>query len=142
MKFFQFFTCKEFFPNCSETEIALCIKSGLFDNLLTLFQVLDNLRDFLGRSIIVNSTYRSYEHNVRVGGSPTSQHLSASAIDFTCSSIPFETLVFLVVEFLHKSAMEKFVGQVIFYHKRKFIHISLRTPAIPFQIKNYEQGDN
>ena len=143
MRFFNYFCSRELFPNCSESEIMDCINKCYLDNLLVLFQVLDSFRDSLGQPIFINSTYRNEEHNKRVGGSEFSQHMYGSAIDFRCPFVPFDTLSFLFCEFLQKCALEKFIGQVIFYHKRQFIHIGLRTQNLKhYQIYHYEQRDN
>lgn len=141
MQYFNHFSCKEFFPNCNQSEILTCIKEGHFDNLLTLFMVLDNLREYLNRPIRITSTYRDIMHNMAVGGVETSQHLYGGAIDFVCD-IQFETLVYYVCEFFNKSALQRYVGQLIFYHKRKFIHIGLSTPKHKFQVLHYEQREN
>ena len=48
------------------------------------FQALDRLqvlRNHLGRPIILNSAYRSPEHNRRVGGAKSSKHMLAEAFD-------------------------------------------------------------
>lgn len=142
MKYFEHFSCKEFFPNCSEREIYLCFNNGYFDNILVLFMVLDSFRESLNRPIIVTSTFRNYEHNKRVGGSSTSQHLLGCAIDFTCPSLPFETLVLHFKDFCKESALVRFLGQVIFYYKSKFIHVGLCTPSHSGLTFQYEQRDN
>lgn len=143
MNYFTYFSCKEFFPSCTDAEIAKCFKDGLFDNLLTLLQVLDCFRDSLGYPIIITSTYRDWAHNMCVGGSSTSQHMAGSAIDFKCSKVPFDSLVHLFDVFLQKSALSRYVGQVLCYHKSQFIHFALRTPKHPFLLfKHYEQRDN
>ena len=143
MQYFQHFACNEFFPNCSQSDIGYCVSFRMLDNLLNLLQVLDCFRSKLGFPIIITSTYRSYFHNKEVGGSPTSQHLTASAIDFSCPRFDFEGLCLQFEDFLKESAFKNLVGQVIFYHKRKFIHFGLRTPRHHFlNFLHYEQGDN
>lgn len=42
---------------------------------------LDNLRERLGSSVVINSGYRCLEHNKAIGGSPRSQHLKGRAAD-------------------------------------------------------------
>lgn len=44
-------------------------------------EILEPIRAFTGRAIIVNSWFRSPELNSAVGGSPTSDHLQAKAAD-------------------------------------------------------------
>ena len=46
-----------------------------------LLERLQALRDALGRSVIINSSYRNPAHNIAVGGSPNSYHLRGMAAD-------------------------------------------------------------
>ena len=135
--FYNHFDIRELFSNCADSEIIDCVRNGHINNLLVLLQVLDSLRDYIDYPILINSSFRSEEHNKDVGGVPTSQHLYGSAIDFCVPKVPFQTLEFYVREFFQKSALERFIGQVIFYRKRKFIHIGLRTPSHPNLIYLY-----
>lgn len=44
------------------------------------------LRERVGKPIIINSGYRTPEHNKRVGGSPTSYHMQGMAVDISIPS--------------------------------------------------------
>lgn len=46
-----------------------------------LLLVLDDIREKFGKPILVNSGYRSPEHNRRVGGAPRSYHVRGMAAD-------------------------------------------------------------
>lgn len=50
------------------------------------FDVLQPLRDFVGKPIVVNSGYRSKEVNRLVGGVKNSQHLTGEAADLRIES--------------------------------------------------------
>lgn len=58
-----------------------------YDNVKFLAEELQVLRDFLNADtfyefkILINSAYRTELHNELIGGSPKSQHLTASAAD-------------------------------------------------------------
>jgi uncharacterized protein YcbK (DUF882 family) len=52
-----------------------------------LLHKLQQLRTKLGRSIKINSGYRTPEHNKKVGGSPNSQHLLGTAADIVVSGV-------------------------------------------------------
>ncbi len=53
-------------------------------NAKEVLRRLQIVRDFFGnRPIKINSGYRTPTHNLRERGSPNSQHLTASAADFT-----------------------------------------------------------
>lgn len=131
MIYFNYFTSKEFFPSCSDTEILKCCQEGFLDNILSLFQVLDALREKVGYPIIVTSTFRDVAHNKRVGGVATSQHLYASAVDFKCPKVPFSTFKYMFKEFIEESSLKVLLGQCIIYNKKQFIHLALRTPKHP-----------
>ena len=53
----------------------------VFCNVVKLANQLQILRNHLGKPIIINSGYRSPQHNKKVGGSPNSQHLLGKACD-------------------------------------------------------------
>lgn len=129
MRYFNYFDVRELFKSCSESEILECINSNAFDNLLVLLEVLDGLRSHIGVPIIITSSFRDVKHNKRVGGVPNSQHLLGQAIDFYCNGIlPFSVFE-MIKEFFEKSALKKFVGQVIVHDS--YIHIGLRTQSQP-----------
>lgn len=50
-------------------------------NIRELAQNLQVLRDNVQAPIVINSGYRSPQHNKRVGGSPRSQHMQGRAAD-------------------------------------------------------------
>ena len=52
-----------------------------------LISKLQKLRDTIGKPIIINSAFRTVEHNKSVGGSPTSQHLLGKAADIRVSNM-------------------------------------------------------
>ncbi|NNE31922.1 MAG: DUF882 domain-containing protein [Winogradskyella sp.] len=69
----------------------------VYENIIKLASQLQFLRDYTGRPITINSAYRCPEHNEKVGGSKTSQHLLGKAADITIQSLkPAE--VFVLIE--------------------------------------------
>ena len=69
----------------------------VYENIIKLASQLQFLRDYTGRPITINSAYRCQEHNAKVGGSKTSQHLLGKAADITIQSLkPAE--VFVIIE--------------------------------------------
>lgn len=72
-------------PNFSPAEIA-CRGTG---KLLVNADALDRLQELrmtLGKPLIVNSAYRSPEHNKRVGGAKASKHLEGTAFDISMAN--------------------------------------------------------
>lgn len=89
-------------------------------NLLDLCEkVLDPLRIAFGKPLIVNSGYRSRFVNESVGGVSTSQHLTGCAADLSVRSDCSLSELFELVQELHLP-----FDQLIYYKKRKFIHVS------------------
>jgi len=69
----------------------------VYENIIKLASQLQFLRDYTGRPITINSAYRCQEHNAKVGGSKTSQHLLGKAADITIQSLkPIE--VYALIE--------------------------------------------
>jgi hypothetical protein len=59
------------------------------DNLKTLCdKVLQPVRDHFGKSVTINSGYRSPESNAAVGGSKTSDHCKGMAADIEIAGVP------------------------------------------------------
>ena len=46
---------------------------------------LDKARELAGMPFIINSAYRSPEHNAKIGGRPNSSHLKGLAVDIACN---------------------------------------------------------
>lgn len=113
------FSIKELLAKCSESErAALFASPALSRNLILLAQALQGIRDLLGLPLVVNSSYRDQQHNKAVGGVPTSQHLTCSAADITCKSLP--QLIQAIKEYQSESQQ---LGQVIVYDT--FVHVGL-----------------
>ena len=68
------FTWAEVFSNCSDQEITHA-PSDIFSNAVTQSVLMEKVRTFFGRPIIVHAWYRDEAHNRRVGGAVKSQHL-------------------------------------------------------------------
>lgn len=125
--YFRHFKIRELFNDCTSNEVCKCVREGHIDHLLTLLSVLDEFREEFGNSIVVTSSFRDFHHNKRVGGVSNSQHMLGQAIDFKSCSAPFETMVLAFKSFLESSALRRFIGQVIIYKQKQFIHVGLRT---------------
>ena len=115
--FTNYFTISELFPNCSMSEIyhALNCKS-ISTNLLYSWRNLNWLRYHYKKPIVINSGYRESDHNIRVGGVKTSQHLQGLAFDLKRTEGLTQTIIDLAVEKPYK------FGQVIFYDN--FVHVT------------------
>ena len=59
------------------------IPEELIPNIFPTLKILQLIRTDLNIPIIINSSFRTKEHNAAVGGSPGSMHLYFNAIDFS-----------------------------------------------------------
>lgn len=101
-------------PDFSPAEIA-CRGTG---RLLVNDDALDRLqalRNVLGRPMIINSAYRSPEHNARVGGASKSQHLQGAAFDISMANHDPE-------DFIAAARKAGFSG-IGTYPRSNFVHI-------------------
>ena len=88
---------KNFSKSEFESKCGREMPEEVYLNIVKVANQLQYLRDYLGKPIKVNSAYRSPEHNAKVGGSKTSQHLLGKAADITIQSLkPAE--VFMIIE--------------------------------------------
>lgn len=72
--------------------------AGALDALFALFKnVMQPLRDAIGKPIHVNSAYRSPKVNAVVGGSASSQHCKGQACDFECPGMSNYDLAMAVI---------------------------------------------
>lgn len=99
------------------------------ENLLVLCEkILDPLRFAYGNPLYVNSGYRSRFVNEAVGGVSASQHLLGCAADISVRSDCSLSKLFDLVQELRLP-----FDQLIFYKKRRFIHVSW-SPAPRSQV--------
>lgn len=82
-------------------------------------ELLQPLRELYGRPIRITSGYRCAALNRLVGGVPASQHLKGEAADCVASNAT------RLVDILMQSGLV--FDQAIWYKKRNFIHLSLRS---------------
>jgi zinc D-Ala-D-Ala carboxypeptidase len=105
-------------PNFSPRELACKGTGSLVLNPHALDK-LQALRNALGAPLILTSAYRSPEHNLRVGGSPNSYHLSGRAFDVRMENHDPEAF--------ERAAREAGFLGLIRYPDKGFIHIDTRT---------------
>ena len=79
------FTLGEMTKSSSHPEVYNIPSHEAIANLKRLCVWLEVLRERVGHSIIINSGYRSLQLNRKVGGAPTSNHLTGCAVDIRTS---------------------------------------------------------
>lgn len=86
---------------CRLTQPAMKLPYGIEDNLEGLAkEVLEPVRERLGKPIVVNSGFRCPIHNRAVGGATGSQHMKGEAADlrFQDSSCKIQDLAMAIVD--------------------------------------------
>lgn len=125
MKKYCFFSSREFTRLLSKDEIQQ-VKTNLqtLDYLDEWKVRLSIIRAAFGGPVFINSWYRDEEHNKRVGGNPTSQHLDGSAVDIDSRD---NARLFATIKQLQREGMD--FGQIITYGsgQYRFLHLSLPT---------------
>ena len=104
------FTVKEF--ACKDGSDKVLIDTALVD-------VLQKIRDYFGKPVIINSAYRSPEHNKRVGGSAGSYHVKGMAADIQISGVSAVELAY------YAQTITNGVG-VYYYRNTNFLHVDTR----------------
>lgn len=102
----------------------MCEKENL-QRLATL--ILQPIRNKYGKAITVNSGFRCAALNKAVNGSSTSQHLTGSAADISCTATSKAKLFALIKQMVESGEIK--VGQLIWEYGSKtepnWIHVSL-----------------
>lgn len=76
-------------------------------NVKELAENLQVLRDYLGESVHINSSYRHPAYNKMIGGKPKSQHLTASAADITTKSKTPKQLAAVIEKLIAEKKMKQ-----------------------------------
>jgi uncharacterized protein YcbK (DUF882 family) len=77
----------------------------VFENIVKLANQLQILRNHIGKPIIVNSGYRSPEHNANIGGVPDSEHLLGRASDIEVKELSPRMLYGIIEELISNGDM-------------------------------------
>jgi len=83
-----------------------------------LMNVLDAIRERIGKPITIDSGYRCPMHNREVGGVPNSQHCDGTAADLTYDGID--------VDYLAQVAEDCGADGIGKYWSQNFVHVDVR----------------
>ena len=91
-----------------------------------LLELLQELRDTLDKPVIINSGYRSKEHNEKVGGAKKSQHLQGTAVDISLRNLDYSAKDLAI--FVKNSAEYTGVGaqNLGLGYADNFLHVDVR----------------
>lgn len=123
----EHFTLSEFAVSRSHPELVEPVPVQYEANVDALVTgILEPIRRLIGVPMTILSGYRSPALNAAVGGSDTSQHLTASAADWTIANT-MEGLFLALYSRPNKLPS----GQMILYQDRQFIHSALPSKRYP-----------
>ncbi len=94
----------------------------VLENLRVLAKNLQVLRDELGKSIKINSGYRSPAHNKAVGGVKNSMHVKGKAADIVVTGLTSTELAAVIFKLIEQKKMRQ--GGVGIYPN--FVHYDIR----------------
>ncbi len=113
------FSIKEF-----ECKCGCEMPDDVLVNITKLAHQLQYVRDNVAMPIIINSAYRCQEHNAKVGGSKTSQHLLGKAADITIQSLKPAEVFVLIEDLIDMGHMLQ--GGLGLYEEKGFVHYDIR----------------
>lgn len=91
-------------------------------NVQDLANNLQVLRDYLGKTISINSGYRSKARNAKVGGSPKSQHILGKAADIVVMGVKPEVVAQTIEKLIAQGKLRQ--GGIGIYDT--FVHYDIR----------------
>lgn len=107
------------------------IPDKLLWNILPTIRVLQEVRDWYERPIIINSSYRSPSYNKLVNGSKNSLHLEYNALDFTVADKKDLKKLYLQLDIWDKEHHFKFLPKAgsmgLGFYENRFIHMDTRA---------------
>ncbi len=86
-----------------------------------LVKLLQQIRDHFGKAVIINSAYRTANHNAKEGGAKYSQHLYGKAADIRITGVSVDALADYAEKLLGNS------GGVGRYYAKGFVHVDVRA---------------
>ncbi|MDP1994312.1 MAG: D-Ala-D-Ala carboxypeptidase family metallohydrolase [Ignavibacteria bacterium] len=89
------------------------IPANLLPNIFPTLQILQKIRTAIKTPIIINSTFRTKEHNLSVGGKPNSLHLVFNEIDFSVPAYTRDELVHL-----HSQILTRKFAHLCFFNEQ------------------------
>ena len=92
-------------------------------------KILQEVRDYFGKPVIINSAYRTPSYNKRVGGVSNSQHVVGTAVDFKIPGVPS----WAIAGYLEANTSKCGIG-----YYATFIHLDTRG----YSVKWKDSGSN
>ena len=98
------------------------IPNDVLPNIIELAKNLQVLRDAIGKSITINSGYRSQKYNAKIGGVKNSQHVKGKASDLRVSGMTPKEVALVIEGLIEQGKMKQ--GGIGIYPN--FTHYDIR----------------
>lgn len=113
---------KNFWKSEFDSKDGAEMPTDVLFNIQKLANQLQVLRDYIGKSIKVNSGYRSPKHNKSIGGVKNSQHVLGKAADIVVKGIKPQELALIIERLIDEGEMLQ--GGIGIYNT--FVHYDIR----------------
>jgi len=127
----KYFTIAELCRSNTASRLGInnrCKKEHLVAMIALIDNVLDPLREWYGKPIVVNSGYRCPALNKAVKGSKTSQHMTGQAADIDAGDRQQNKLLF---DYIQKNLP---FCQLIWEHGGDWVHVSYDADNLKRQV--------
>ena len=111
------FSLEEF--NCKD---GSAMPNDVMINIIKLAKNLQVLRDAIGKTIVINSAYRSPEYNKKIAGVKDSQHLKGNASDIAVKGMTPKEVAKVIEGLIASGKMQQ--GGIGIY--QNFVHYDIR----------------
>lgn len=115
------FTVEEFASKDGADEVKIDTK---------LVSYLEKIRTYFGKPTVINSGYRTPEHNAKVGGVKDSYHVKGMAADICVQGVASKDVA------LYAESLK--IGGIGWYEKQNFVHIDTRSGSVRWK----DNGNN
>ena len=112
---------KNFKKSEFDSKDGACMPNDVLQNISNLAKEVQAIRDALGKSIIINSGYRSPAHNKKVGGVANSEHVQGKAADLNPQGATPKQLYDLILKLIAEGKI--YNGGVGLYNT--FVHYDI-----------------
>jgi uncharacterized protein YcbK (DUF882 family) len=120
----RFFSARELTLQARDGVVSQPPQS-LWNNILPTVRMADEIRTRFGGPVGVTSGYRTAEYNRRVGGSPTSRHMTFHALDLNPGRGDYFRFFLVVTDVVREWQARGHVIGIGIYPKNRFIHVDV-----------------
>lgn len=132
------FTLAEMANNAGDAAKPQYIISAESDAFISTLQA---FRNIVNQRVIINSGYRQFEYNKKIGGDPNSRHLYGCAADIRPLELANFTEARYINTWFEALAQTKQHGAINIYADRSYYHLETNTGARLLTVRVYKDID-